>query len=872
MHTDSPNSTTPEPDVRPLSPLSDTLDTSSTLAPSIPESLASNPPERKLTIRVPVEYTPPTPPPSASLPAIPPRSTPVSKRASAPVFSSSAGRAFTLDPPALSTGPALAHVQEGGVVKAFRPVTLTAPDTVLPKTILVAGINFPPATRKPSPAVQDTLGPQQGTELQCAPALVPAPRPPPTPAGLNPRRQSRSAPSQPPRQQQQTLQPPANPRIRKSPSLNNAPSDVSLIDFESSAEEEEEDDEGAPPSPQSLSQTPSIPEEESTPTRTHTPVQHAHPLRKAASSGAAAEVDPELSRWAPEPEHFPTQSIAVPYTGNPPPPPVSSRAWAMRSRSSVGSRERESSITGSMGTDRWRGGGGKHATMMGLSSLGAADAVQRDMDFTMRALMSPDMFTRMLMDPLTRQRFREFLMVDGNTAELDCWTDAQFLAQAVDQLQANASAFRNLYMTPGGPTYIDLNPATRRELHGVLQRILGVDTSLGSAQHRLLESLYHDQFQRFVKHKIIQETHVTLGSANLAAAEGREGLGDAFVLTNPRLPDHPIVLVSDGFVDVTGYPKTQIIGRNCRFLQGPGTPPESVQRIRDGLNSGKGCTELLLNYRRDGDPFYCLLCIIPVRDASGAIVYFIGGQTNVTGLLSTDRGLGLHSTTSGEPQPMQMSPALAALREQAGLLLLRPAPADQVRAAGSVRSSGRGGGGGGGTGSGFFRGLFARGASVGVVAGRPDGKQFISGAEGVLNGAGSGGLQDQYALFQNTYNKILIFKFKKREITFVSPQMLTYLGLPTRTQRDLVASTLIRNDIATLLTGGDERAETRRVRDELKDAVRRGVPCSLHCGVKVPGKGLLTRNDSTRHKFGMMHMTPIKDGDNVAVAFVAIFG
>ncbi|KAF8131326.1 PAS domain-containing protein, partial [Mycena galopus ATCC 62051] len=127
-------------------------------------------------------------------------------------------------------------------------------------------------------------------------------------------------------------------------------------------------------------------------------------------------------------------------------------------------------------------------------------------------------------------------------------------------------------------------------------------------------------------------------------------LGDTFILTNPRLPDHPIVLVSDGFADVTGYPKAQVIGRNCRFLQGPGTAPESVQRIRDGLNSGKGklnalntsmteliywfllavgCTELLLNYRRNGEPFYCLLCIIPVYDPSGAIVYFIGGQTNV---------------------------------------------------------------------------------------------------------------------------------------------------------------------------------------------------------------------------------------------------
>lgn len=57
------------------------------------------------------------------------------------------------------------------------------------------------------------------------------------------------------------------------------------------------------------------------------------------------------------------------------------------------------------------------------------------------------------------------------------------------------------------------------------------------------------------------------------------------------------MLASEGFVAVTGYSRSQIIGRNCRFLQGPGTAPESVQRIREGLNSGEGCSELLLNYR-----------------------------------------------------------------------------------------------------------------------------------------------------------------------------------------------------------------------------------------------------------------------------------
>jgi hypothetical protein len=99
-----------------------------------------------------------------------------------------------------------------------------------------------------------------------------------------------------------------------------------------------------------------------------------------------------------------------------------------------------------------------------------------------------------------------------------------------------------------------------------------------------------------MKHKIIQECKVQLGRQTLTDAD-QEGLGDCFCLTNPRLPDHPVVLVSDGFVDVTGYPRSEIVGRNCRFLQGPATSPQSVQRIRDGLNSGEGCTELILNYR-----------------------------------------------------------------------------------------------------------------------------------------------------------------------------------------------------------------------------------------------------------------------------------
>lgn len=115
--------------------------------------------------------------------------------------------------------------------------------------------------------------------------------------------------------------------------------------------------------------------------------------------------------------------------------------------------------------------------------------------------------------------------------------------------------------------------------------------------------------------------------------------------------DCVIVEYADFLPQVTGYHHSTIIGRNCRFLQGPGTSPQSVQRIRDALNTGVSITELLLNYRADGTPFFCLLNMIPLHDSQGQIAYFIGGQVNVTGILSSSKNLSfLLGTTNSDSQ------------------------------------------------------------------------------------------------------------------------------------------------------------------------------------------------------------------------------
>ncbi|KAK8069196.1 hypothetical protein PG994_005812 [Apiospora phragmitis] len=111
-----------------------------------------------------------------------------------------------------------------------------------------------------------------------------------------------------------------------------------------------------------------------------------------------------------------------------------------------------------------------------------------------------------------------------------------------------------------------------------------------------------------------------------------EGLAEVFCLTDPSRPDNPIVFTSDEFHRTTQYGVDYVVGRNCRFLQGPHTNPFSVTRIREKLNAGIEHYETFLNYRRDGSPFMNLVMLAPLYDSRGAIRYFIGAQVDVSGL------------------------------------------------------------------------------------------------------------------------------------------------------------------------------------------------------------------------------------------------
>jgi len=102
-----------------------------------------------------------------------------------------------------------------------------------------------------------------------------------------------------------------------------------------------------------------------------------------------------------------------------------------------------------------------------------------------------------------------------------------------------------------------------------------------------------------------------------------------FAVSDPSLPDNPIVYASRGFLTLTGYQMSQVVGRNCRFLQGPGTDPKMVDRIRTGVSKGEDTSVCLLNYKADGTPFWNQFFVAALRDADGTVVNYVGVQCEV---------------------------------------------------------------------------------------------------------------------------------------------------------------------------------------------------------------------------------------------------
>lgn len=107
-------------------------------------------------------------------------------------------------------------------------------------------------------------------------------------------------------------------------------------------------------------------------------------------------------------------------------------------------------------------------------------------------------------------------------------------------------------------------------------------------------------------------------------------MAEGITISDNFQQDNPIVYANDGFERLTGYDKEDVLGKNCRFLQGKNTDPVKIEEIRRSIREEKACFVEILNYKKDGTPFWNALSITPIRNDSGQVTNYIGIQSDIT--------------------------------------------------------------------------------------------------------------------------------------------------------------------------------------------------------------------------------------------------
>lgn len=112
--------------------------------------------------------------------------------------------------------------------------------------------------------------------------------------------------------------------------------------------------------------------------------------------------------------------------------------------------------------------------------------------------------------------------------------------------------------------------------------------------------------------------------------EALDELSDCFLITDPEISGHPIVFASQAFLSMSGYAKSEILGKNPRLFQGPDTDRGSVSQIREAVRTQRAVQVTLVNYRKDGTPHQVLLHMSPVfGEGDGSVVHFFAVQVPI---------------------------------------------------------------------------------------------------------------------------------------------------------------------------------------------------------------------------------------------------
>lgn len=246
-------------------------------------------------------------------------------------------------------------------------------------------------------------------------------------------------------------------------------------------------------------------------------------------------------------------------------------------------------------------------------------------------LFSVEHLQILLRDPSFFMRFTAFLnrYMPQTTSILARYLEAQKAIKAVEYANAVAEAIKPI---PG-------DQATQ-----TVCAAAALDATFEGRSRKALEHLVDDVLPAYITQsftKLVTESMVReiTGTTMPVMRELVGGLAEVFCLSDPSMRDNPIIYASEEFYQTTQYGRDYVLGRNCRFLQGPHTDRRTVARIRNAVRAGQESFETILNYRRDGSPFMNLVMIAPLYDNRGKVRYFLGAQVEISGLIEDGRGL-----------------------------------------------------------------------------------------------------------------------------------------------------------------------------------------------------------------------------------------
>jgi PAS domain S-box-containing protein len=265
-----------------------------------------------------------------------------------------------------------------------------------------------------------------------------------------------------------------------------------------------------------------------------------------------------------------------------------------------------------------------------------------------------------------RSRVRKMVMLDLLTEQLNALRDENKKLRNLitKEIPDHASEILNQCTVEESLLLVDDDddtPAAANGVNGVEETSVPDNAVSSSETCAEGTTLTERKAFRFKKTLAFQQQHGMAGSALAAAASAAAAGGDPvsmqrraidehakllmepdfrlisalvgaqqnFCLTDPALPDNPIVYCSDNFCKITGYKRSDVIGRNCRFLQGPRTDLRAVGIISKCLAEGTDVSVCLLNYKADGTPFWNQLFVAALKDSDGTVLNYVGVQQEV---------------------------------------------------------------------------------------------------------------------------------------------------------------------------------------------------------------------------------------------------